>query len=111
MLIKDPAKMKERIEVYARASGTGSFNEPNGAFTDEITTGGCWASWEELPGRELIKEGREINQREGMFFTRYRTDFTIQHRISWDSTWWDIQRIREVGHKQRLEIWVKEVEE
>lgn len=54
---RDPGELRDRISIQNRAAGTDSYGQRNGDW--QTVRALCWASVEELSGRELVS-AREI---------------------------------------------------
>ncbi len=63
-----------------------------------------WASVEPVSGSEAFKSGRDLGERVARFTCHYFAGLTEKDRISYDSEYWDIQYIREIGRKELLEV-------
>lgn len=57
-----------------------------------------------IAGREYYSADRINAQIDALFTIYFRSDVTEKMRISYDSKYWDIQRITEIGRRRGLEI-------
>ena len=61
-------------------------------------------------GNEVLRAGREVTSETKMFTIRYQTGITAKDRIKYDTKFWDILYIRELGRRRGLEILAELIE-
>lgn len=68
-----------------------------------------WCEVIPIRGTELMKLGIEVSTEVAKFRTHYISGITTADRISYDSDYWDILYVSELGRGQGLEITAKRV--
>lgn len=63
-----------------------------------------YAQVDELSGQEVIQAQQLTGLETASFLIRHRSDLTIENRIVYDGTYWDIHAIHQVGRKRFLKI-------
>ena len=61
-----------------------------------------WAKIEKGRGRQRFVEEHELNSSALVFKIRYRTDFTVEDRVVYDSDNYDIKAVDEIGRGEGL---------
>ena len=63
-----------------------------------------WAHVTPIGGSELLKNQRDVAPLTSKFVIRYISTITEKDRISYDSRYWDILAIRELGRREGMEL-------
>jgi SPP1 family predicted phage head-tail adaptor len=84
-------RLRHRITIQA----------PSGSNWVDFAT--VWAAKEQVVGREAFELADQLLQDEVLirFRVRYRNDITHKMRVSWDSKYYDIQRIEELDNTRQ----------
>lgn len=78
-----------------------------GAVEAWATLATVWAQWLPGAGSERFTAASVYAEAQGRFRTRWRSDVTTLHRVTWDGKEWDILDVVEIGRREGLEIKVK----
>lgn len=93
--------MDRLVALQARVDTVAANGERTGAWQ---TYASVWADVREVTGREIIASGTEQAQKQVIFFLRYSSAITEQHRVSYSGDDYDIENIREIGRREGLEL-------
>lgn len=97
-------KMDRRITIEQPTETQGSMGE---TLTTWSTFAEVWANAYSGSGREFVA-ARQINAEVSMQFQiRYIAGITATMRILYDGAYFDIDRISEVGRRERIDIFAK----
>lgn len=86
----------ERVTIQAPAVTKSDCGEPDKTWTDLETV---WASIEHLTGREYWEAQQVQGERTLTFTFPYWRGLGYRHRLSYDSRYFDIKEIDDVGNK------------
>ena len=104
--------MNKRIVIQTPTESQNTYGEPISSWGTFATV---WAEKKDKPGRadagEKFAEGTEYAFRYVAFYIHYRTGVKNKMRISYDSEYYDIVYIREIGNKEGLEIGTRLIDE
>lgn len=77
----------------------------NGEISDGYQTyAEVWAEKRELAAREINTSGMEQAQEKVIWIVRWTSSIEENHCVLHDGKRYDIERIREIGRKRRLEL-------
>ena len=95
-------KLDRRITIEQKTEGLSS----TGAVLDSSwgTLDTVWAKVIQKSGRELLVSDQVNAQADVVFRIRYRSDVTEKMRILYNSEYYDITYIKELGRQDALEI-------
>jgi SPP1 family predicted phage head-tail adaptor len=104
-MILQIGKLDRRITIQQLTKGVGEdYGEPTETWSDWVTV---WANVYSGAGREF-EQARQVNAEiDTQFQIRWRPGILATMRILYDGRYYDIQRIQEVGRRDRLNIWTK----
>lgn len=94
-------ELDRKIIIEQQASGQDSIGEPNGSWSTFATV---WASVKPVRANEIYSAQQVSPDRETRFRIRYLSGVTEKMRISYDSKYWDIRGIEEIGRRQGLDL-------
>ena len=77
----------QRITFEQRAAGEDELGQPSGAWG---TVFQCWAKVTQDASGEVFVEGQMQARTPAKFFIRYRTDITVDMRISWRGSYFEM---------------------
>lgn len=98
-------RLDRRITIQKKIFGTDASNQHLVTGWEDIETNPeVWANVEEKSGTEVFQADQLVGLTVAQFTIRYRTDVTIQNRIVYNSKYYDIQAILEIGRKRFLKI-------
>lgn len=63
-----------------------------------------WANVEEKSGQEVFQSDQLVGVTVATITVRFRTDITIEHRVSYDGKYYDIQAILDPGRSRFLKL-------
>lgn len=92
-------KLDRRITFQQKVYGTTKLDVTS--WEDIVTV---WASADEKSGSEPFEVEQQQAHTMTMFTIRFRSDITTENRIVYNSQYWDITSILEVGRKRFLHI-------
>lgn len=103
--MKQPiGKMDRQITIQRAVHSQGDYGDPIVTYTDVATV---WANVYSGGGREFTA-ARQINAEVTVQFQiRYMADLKRDMRIVYEGDYYDIDRIAEVGRRDRLDIFAK----
>lgn len=94
-------KMDRRVTFQRKVYTTNASNERAISGWEDISTRPEeWANVEEGSGSEVIQGEQLTGLTTARITTRYRSDITIENRISYNSKYYDIHAIIEVGRRR-----------
>lgn len=98
-------KLDRRIAIESATKGQGAeYGEPTETWATWLST---WANVYSGGGREF-EAARQINAEiDTQFQIRWRSGLNTTMRILYESRYYDIYRIQEVGRQERWNIWAK----
>lgn len=98
-------KLDRRITIQKKITTTDASNQHLTTGWEDIATNPeVWAEVEEKSGSEVFQADQLVGLTVAHFTIRHRTDVTIQNRIVYNSKYYDIQALLEVGRKRFLKI-------
>lgn len=98
-------RLDRRITFQQKVYGTDASNQKLITGWENIsTTPTVYAQVDELSGQEVIQAQQLTGLETASFLIRHRSDLTIENRIVYDGTYWDIHAIHQVGRKRFLKI-------
>ena len=98
-------KLDRRITIQRKVLGSDASNQRKiTGWTDIATYPEVWANVDEKSGSEVFQADQLVGLTVANFTIRYRTDVTIENRIVYNSKYYDIQAILDVGRKRFLRL-------
>ncbi|CAK0778987.1 Head-tail adaptor protein [Gammaproteobacteria bacterium] len=92
----------DRLVIIQRSTAT---RDTMGQETMSWAThASVWAQVTPVSGNEALKENRDVAALLAKFVIRFLSTVTAKDRISYDSKYWDILSLREIGRREGLEI-------
>lgn len=89
-----PGRLDRRITLQSNTPTVGSVGESIPNWSSLATV---WANKRDESGSEAHREGLETATARTFFTIRHRADVSTQTRVSYSSTLYDIESIREFG--------------
>lgn len=99
--------LRHKVTIQRKATAADSIGHPVETWT---TLAEVWASFKEEKGSEILAAGRTVEVKRGIFLIRYRDDVTVQNRLIFRGSTWEIENIRILENCRRtgaLELLVK----
>ena len=100
---------RDRKVVFQR-SITNSVDAAGSPVVTWTTLSTQWAKVVPLSGAESLRLGRQMATEISRFFVLYDSNIRVTDRISYQSRYWDIQNIKELGRGEALEIVAEAIE-
>ena len=106
-----PGKLDLKISIESKTPSKDVYGSETNVWA-EITSGSVWADVQNLAGNEKYEASRITEKADRRFVIRWRSDLKNDMRISFDSEYYGIYSIREIGSRQDgLEIMGKLLQE
>ena len=98
-------KLDRKITIQFRSISQNDYGEAVAAFSSSASV---WAMLESKPrGKENVRDGLETSQQNVNFLIRYSTDVsdvTAGDRVLYNSQYYDIESVQEVGRNLSLRL-------
>ena len=94
-------RLDRRIIIQQKTVTFDSFGDETESWTELSTV---WANVIVKSGRESFNNDQEIAERTVIFRIRYLSTVTERMRISYNSVFYDIESIKELGRREGMEI-------
>lgn len=98
-----PGRMDKKIIIQEFSEDSPSYDSygaPSGLWETYATV---WAEKVDQKGREFFSSG-VVAEGTSIFRIRYDSGVTTKMRISYDSEYWDIKSITEIGRRNGIEL-------
>lgn len=97
----EPGRMNRKV-IIERVTET---RDGIGGVTETwATQATVWAQQIPVGGSEALKAGRETASQTSKFLCWYVSGITEKDRLNFDSKYWNIINIKEIGYREGLEI-------
>lgn len=94
-------KLDREITIQQATLTQDSFGEPDAVWTDYAT---LWAQVIGIRAEERVVSGRVLAVKVNRFRTRYKSGITEKMRIKYDSDYYNVRGITEIGRQDGLEL-------
>src|SRR3990167_3408117 len=98
--------LDRRITVQTKTLTANSYGERVASWADTFTT---WANVFEIAGKEKFEASQLVDKADIRFSIRYRTGVNEEQRIVYDSNYYDIYSVTELGRQDGLEIFATKI--
>lgn len=93
--------LDRRIVVQQASTTQDSYGQPIETWTAVATV---WAQVTPMRGRETFGSEQVLDRGPQRFRIRYRSDVTVQHRLSYNDIIYQIHDVQEVGRHEGLDL-------
>lgn len=97
-------QLNKSIVIEARTDTADSFGQPVPSWARIHTDATIAAAVLPNRGGERFTAAQVYGESVVTFRIRWRSDVSVLNRISYDSKYWDIKDVREIGRREGLEI-------
>jgi SPP1 family predicted phage head-tail adaptor len=94
-------KLDRRIIIQKKTVARNSYGEPTNTWATFLTV---WSRPVQKDGREETDNNNRGTERRVDFRTRYNSTITNEMRIIWESKYYKIEDIKELGREDGLQI-------